>query len=212
MRGPPLVQALLASNDGRRLLAVTTLGKAQVFAADGTRVGPALRATRATAAALTGDGRRVAVGGKDGRLRVVRLPDGRPQVTRQDLPAVQTVAFDRTGRRVLTVGDDWSVRVWDARPVGAAGRPPGPRDRLVSAEFSPDGRFVLTAGADGSARLWDPALETTVLRLPVGGGAAFSPDGAQIAVGGVGTVEVDRCTVCGSVSQLERLARSRLPR
>jgi WD40 repeat protein len=105
--------------------------------------------------------------------------------------AVQKVAFDSTGTRVVAVLADATARVWKlgatvAIARGVASEPGG--SAIATAVFSPNGRELLTASVDGTARLWNAANGTEVghaITEPLGGilsGAAFSPDGRQIAV------------------------------
>jgi len=58
--------------------------------------------------------------------------------------------------------------------------------------FFPNGRSLVSASMDGSARLWDVAARRELARLAAGGGfgAALSPDGRRLAVGGSDTVKV----------------------
>jgi WD40 repeat protein len=67
-------------------------------------------------------------------------------------------------------------------------------DTIRKAIFTADDRHVITASYDKTVRLWDLATEQTIhtFRLPIGAGEeglisamALSPDGKQIAVGGL---------------------------
>ncbi len=98
---------------------------------------------------------------------------------------VNGIALSPDGRRVITAGGDWAVRVWEAqsefRPCAPPLRHGGPVSRVA---FAPDGRRVLSAGADGTVRLWDlaplapPAPVLSHLRTVLK--AAFSPDGRRV--------------------------------
>jgi len=202
--------------DGRRLLTVDVDGKVALSdATRGASPGSRVTATVPGAAAVSDDSRRLAVGTRSGALQVRDTDGGGTRVTPPQGRSITSVAFDRRGRRIVTVSDDRTARVWD---TGALGAPRavlrGHRDALLAAEFSPDGRFVLTSGLDGTARLWDPVLGTSVLVLNTSrqGGARFSPDGRLIAIGGRDTVEVHRCTLCEPFDALVQLARGRLPK
>lgn len=200
---------------GRLLLTVDVDGRVAVSdAATGRTVSRSARATQASAAALAPDGSLLAVGTLGGVLRVQEVDGTAVGATAPQGVSVVSVAFDRTGGRIVTTHEDRAARVWDARALGAPlAVLRGQDGALLGAEFSLDGRFVLVSGADGMARLWDPKLGTSVLALPTGEGgvARFSPDGRLIAAGGRRTVEVHRCVLCEPFDELVRVARGRLP-
>jgi eukaryotic-like serine/threonine-protein kinase len=186
-------------------------GRVQVWMGNGKSDGAALVGGGAQATAITGDGRRVAVGMRH-TLDVYDLRKKARLVATAPVREITDVAWDRTGKRILTVSADRTARVWRSerlkRPTAVLRNP----DWIITAGFSPDGRFVLTASRD-SARLWDPELKATVLtvRKRALGGAGFSPDGRFIAVSGADGVDLQRCEVCAPFDELELLARSRLP-
>jgi WD40 repeat protein len=163
------------------------------------------------AAAITPDGRRWAAGLADG----VEVYDAGGRTWRsvsQPPRDVSQLAFDRAGTRLLAVGDDRTVRVWDV--VHLSRRPQILRHAspVLDAGFSPREGLVLTAGADGTARLWDPSLEAALLELRTSphGGARFSNDGRLMALGGPDAVGVRTCEICAPFDQLVGMARARL--
>jgi WD40 repeat protein len=97
------------------------------------------------------------------------------------------VAFSADGKRVVSGGDDGTVRVWDASGAGA---PVVLRacQRVFGVAFSADGKRVASACGDGTVRVWDAsgAGNPVVLRghrdavLSV----AFSADGKRVASAG----------------------------
>jgi WD40 repeat protein len=112
--------------------------------------------------AFSPDGQLLAMGGRDGLLRlwdVVReAPRGLP--LRGHTWEVGGVAFSPDGQTLASGSDDWNVRLWDVatgQPRGGART--GHTDRVSGIAFSPDGRTLASASADGTVRLWDVDVE-----------------------------------------------------
>ena len=85
-----------------------------------------------TAVAFSADGRRFAAGGRDGVTRVWSVAGGPPvAVLRGQRSRVYDVGFGRTSDRVVSAGDDGTVRIWDAGRDAGLDRPePDLRHRL----------------------------------------------------------------------------------
>jgi WD40 repeat protein len=164
------------------------------------------------AAAVTADGRLLAVSAID-RVELYDVRAGRWHDASQAPHHVSRLVFDRAGNRLLAVGDDRAVRVWDVAHLGHRPEVLRHTSRVLDAEFSPDQGLVLTASADGMARLWDPTQEATLLELRTSpqGGARFSNDGRAIALGGQDGVRLRACEICAPFGRLVALARARLP-
>jgi WD40 repeat protein len=123
------------------------------------------------------DGSRLASVTSDGLVRVWQFAGGRPSFQH---PSAKLVAFDSTGRRLLTMSDD-EVKVWDS---GGAARTLSAASQIYHAAFSPDGSRIVTASEDGRARIWDAATGAERMSLEHVRRvthAAFRPDGAWLA-------------------------------
>jgi WD40 repeat protein/tRNA A-37 threonylcarbamoyl transferase component Bud32 len=100
---------------------------------------------------------------------------------------VRNVAFNKNGRRLLTLAG-YQACIWDSTPRDdSAAQPLLLPQAVLEAVFSPDGTHVLTGGADGLARLWDAATgQATSVACrhpnPVEW-AAFAPDSKTAATG-----------------------------
>ena len=128
------------------------------------------------------------------------------------------------GKRVVSVADDMVGKIWDAATgklihelKGHAEKTPNDFvSMLYAVAFSPDGKLLATGDKIGHVIVWDTAtgkkaaeLDAPVMytwdkaqRLHSIGGIrslAFSPDGTQLAVGGMGKV--------GNIDHLEGNAR-----
>ncbi len=149
----------------------------------------------ATAAAFSSDGRTVAVGHRTGAVQTYDTATGRARDAPLDsgLPGgVASLTFTPDDRRIVatsTAEADNGVRILDpAERTVEAIEPPFPY--ALSASFSPDGgQLVLTSGAGGAAAY--PVTRGSTIgkgeRLEELGAqaetAAFSPDGALLAIG-----------------------------
>ncbi|MET9395332.1 helix-turn-helix domain-containing protein [Streptomyces sp. NPDC006624] len=129
-------------------------------------------------------------GDDEGRVLLWHLP---PPVAAGHTGPVNSVAYTRAGRMLVTAGDDRTVRLWDAaRPGSGAAVASVPHPAAVNAaEPSADGRLLVTAGADHKARLFDLTDPRHPRLLAVLTGhreavytAAVSPDKRLVATGG----------------------------
>ncbi|ODU01943.1 MAG: hypothetical protein ABS81_19240 [Pseudonocardia sp. SCN 72-86] len=196
------VLALAFTRDGTRLAAsgmartVTlwnvTDPRAPV-AAGAPLVGPT---AQVNSLAVSPDGTTLAGASSDDRLWTWDLATGASTGSRPHPSTVVQVGYDAGaesgGGRLVTVGGDGTVRVWDAGDA----RIRDPRDTVFAMDWLPDSQSV-ALGVGGSAknvRLWNvtdaraPAALTPALGAPAGapplsGSVATSPDGRVVASG-----------------------------
>jgi WD40 repeat protein len=101
--------------------------------------------------------------------------------------AINAVAFDRDGSRVVSASSDRTVRLWAAATGQCLRVFEGHTDEVFAVAFHPDGTRIASGGRDRAVWLWDPASDQEVARLP--GHAsyiwslAFSPDGETLLSG-----------------------------
>lgn len=91
------------------------------------------------------------------------------------------IAPDPSGRRVVTISEDRTARVWfdDRRFVELRGH----RGPVWAAAWNPDGSRIVTASGDGTLRIWRPeGSGEKVLRESDGfiDGAQWSPDETRV--------------------------------
>jgi WD40 repeat protein len=174
--------------------------------------------------AFSPDGTLLATASGDEMARLWRTATGKLERTlRGHTLFVRSVDFRRDGRRLVTASDDGDGRVWNVATGRTVHVLRGHFSAVQSATFSPDGRWVVTAGPR-TAGLWDartgeffaPTGLTAdpFLRGPLRGpvsSALFTRDSRRIVTAsGDGTIRTYRCTACGTLDELVRLARARL--
>ena len=164
-------------------------------------------------------------GSYDGRL-IWWDTDKRSQIRAAEAHAkwIRRVIASRDGKVIASVADDMVCRLWDAESGKMLRELRGHESQtphhypsmLYAVAFSTDGRFVATGDKVGHVVVWETAtgnkagtVEAPVMytwdpvqrRHSIGGirSLAFSPDGTQLAVGGMGKV--------GNIDHLEGKAR-----
>lgn len=184
------VTTLAVAPDSRTVYAAGLEGQVKGFELGSDRARLSLgQAGRVLTLAVDARGKRLAVAGDDGVIRVHRLPDG---ALEQSLSGhrgpVAEVRFSPDGQTLVSAGDDQTVRVWFVERGQLLHTLQGHLDQVWAVALDPAGKCLASGGKDGELRIWD--LYTGALELSQAADAcgilalAFSPDGQRLAVGG----------------------------
>lgn len=145
-----------------------------------------------TAADITADGTRVAMGGWFSVVQVLDTtdPDAPRVLFDQRIAEVTDIALHPTEPLLAVALADGAVQLWDYE-LGDEFTPrlAGHRDWVLSVAFSPDGTQLVTGGRDQTVRVWDVASREALLVFQSHDSAvtavAYSEDGTLIASAGV---------------------------
>jgi WD40 repeat protein/serine/threonine protein kinase len=145
--------------------------------------------------ALSPNGRTLATGGWDGKVRIFDAETGHELFTAAGHRGfVSRLAFSSDGERLASAGfQDGRVILWNVATGQTVFRDPlqGPPP-LTGVSFSPDGKRLAAVGYDGLVALWDTGTGHEVLTLrnfaprrpndyAYNARVVFSPDGRRIA-------------------------------
>jgi WD40 repeat protein len=192
--------ALRLIDRGARLIVVTpyAVDSYNAFASRrlGTvRIRPA--PSLASAAAISPDGRTVAIGSQTGTISFMDVATGAAVHGRGGhSEAIAATMYAPQGRSAISVGDDGRVIVWDPGAGTEQAMLPGPPEHVDDAQVSPDGSTLYTAGVGGVLLVWDLTGTRSFGRSAHLGGVppccdpispsepalALSPDGSRFAV------------------------------
>jgi WD40 repeat protein len=149
--------------------------------------------------ALSPDGRTVAAGSWDGKIRLFDTVTGGQFC---EIPAhasrLGSLLFS-PDNKVLASKEAWdgAIQLWDVATGKKMTSSEGHQAAILSLSVAPDGKTVVTVGADHTLRFWDRATGQELRRFPTCSRAiAFSPDGKTLAAGGVRRKEHRTADLC----------------
>lgn len=141
------------------------------------------------------NGKWLATGGSDRRLKLWALDGGKPaDKPARDIEAhagwVETVAFSPDGALVVTGGADNAVKVWKAADLTLVKALTGHTNFVRDAAWLPDGSAFVTGAEDGKVLVWE--AKTLALACTIAFGGANEQFGQNPALSGVHRLHVSR--------------------
>jgi WD40 repeat protein len=143
--------------------------------------------------AISGDDTHVAIGGRDGLLRVLDGITGKPLwMVSLDVP-LNSLAFRSDGKWLATPGAGNTAQLWDVNSGQSLFSLKGHLGVILDLAFSADGTKLATTSFDQNVKIWD--LNKRKLLHTLSGhpmlAVFFSPDGKQLVTSSLdGTIQI----------------------
>ena len=223
---PPVLTAIAASADGRKLLLLAAQSQEVADVADTGKVhlrglpGPpagALAGCHWFAGAFSGDGRLAAGADQCGGITIWDARSGARLRRLTTSGAIAQIAFSPDGRHLAVASSDSTITVWVVQTGRTVHVLHGHTLEVDGVAYSPNGALLASASLDDTLRVWD-AVSGRLLRTwreprPVTS-VAFSSDGRQLVTGDtVGTIRIwDACTACDNARALLAIGKRSVTR
>jgi hypothetical protein len=136
---------------------------------------------------ISPDGREIASGGWDQRVRLWRTVDGSAEGALDDHGGnVLSVAYSHDGRFLAVAGNTDQIKLWAMRGRRLVQSISGSHGYLESVRFSSDGQLIISSSGDGRICIWRISDGSLVQEIQPKVGAqtmAVHPDGRSLAFG-----------------------------
>ncbi len=138
--------------------------------------------------AYSPDGKRLAIAGECGEIRIWQVADMKPLITCQGhMRWVLSVHWSPDGQILASSSDDRTVKLWDAQTGQCLKTLQGHTSWVWSVHWSPDGQTLASSSDDRTVKLWNvqtgQCLKTLQGHTSLVRSVSFSPDGQILASG-----------------------------
>ncbi len=141
-------------------------------------------ATRLDALAVSLDGKSVAVGGADRRVRVWTTA-GTASIAGEHAKGIRAISFAPVGKVVIAGSEDGTIKSWDVATSKEIRAMVGHKNEVRAIDLTRDGKILASVGADKTLRFWSVATgkearaAMALDRMPAS--VAISPSGRFVA-------------------------------
>jgi formylglycine-generating enzyme required for sulfatase activity len=114
-----------------------------------------------TAVAISADGTRLAIGGRDGAIRLWEVASarllGEVAPEQQHAGAVRALSFRHDGRQLASGAEDATIKLWniEGQVPTITATLTGPAGAVTELQYAPGGDLLASGGTEGRARLWN---------------------------------------------------------
>ncbi len=123
-------------------------------------------AAQVIALAFTGDGKLLASGSVDNRIKIWDPSTGNELLTLKGHDGtVMSVAFSPNDKLIASGGADNTIKLWDVATATAKQTLRGHSLYVSSVQFSPDGKLLASGSADQQVKIWDVLTGREILTI-----------------------------------------------